>query len=222
MEHNGTVIGLRALVALISPLLLLGMVGCSDAPEPGDLGAYCALLERGNGLSADATALDYQQLEIVAPPEIRDTIVTLATRAGDFDVLLAAEPPDLEAIFRARFDPAADQERAALDRHAETACGIQVERPPSTRWSNFVREEYPGAAWRDAVAMSFETESDQIFAATAAFAQRPEQMEMAEEVCRAGAEFLLAEGADDAIVTIVIGSVVWMEHPAATADCRVP
>ena len=153
----------RLAAALVAMTVLAG--ACADAPDPGDLAAFCDLLEADVGLSTQATEAEYAQLALVAPPEIRPTIDSLQTQARDFDELLNVEPPDLAAIFTAKFDPAAERDRAELDRYAESGCNLLIARPPSVRWANFVRENHADAAWRDAVSMDFTSDTAQVTAA---------------------------------------------------------
>lgn len=210
-------------VQLLAPVLAVAMLlgACSSAPEPGDLVAFCSLLNGGAALSTTATKAEFDELSLVAPPDIRETITTLGTRAGDFDELLQVEPPDLEAIFRAKFDPAGDRERSTLDAYAEASCGIEVDRPPSTRWSNFVRTDYPDAGWRSVITTQFDVSTDRIVAATIVFADAPAPMGLTEDVCRAVSEFLIGDGSDTAAVRILIGTVVVLDQ-TPDGPCRLP
>lgn len=202
----------------------LFVTSCTDAPDPGDLAAFCSLLETGTGLSTTATEGEYAQLALVAPPDIRPTIESLQTQARDFDELLNVEAPDLAALFKAKFDPAAERERSALDRFAESSCNMVVDRPPSTRWTNYVRENQSDAGWRDAVAVQFDVDaaSDRIVAATAVFTDAPAQMGLVEDVCQAASDFLVADGADIATVRVQIGTVVVLEQDSANGVCQLP
>lgn len=179
------------------------------------------MLNSGLGLSTTATKAEFDELSLVAPPDIRITIETLGTRAGDFNELLQVEPPDLDAIFRAKFDPAAESERSTLDAYAETTCGIEVDRPASTRWSNFVRANYADAGWRSVITTQFDVSTDRIVAATIVFADAPAPMGLTEDVCRAVSEFLSADGSGTAAVRILIGTVVVLDQSPA-GPCRLP
>ena len=196
--------------------------GCRDAPDPGDLAAFCSLLETGSGLTPSPTAEDLERLALVAPPAVRPTIEALQNRARDFDELLAETPPDLEALFNARFDPQARSEQAALDRYALDSCGIDADRPAPTRWNSFADDRYGDAPWRPLVTASFESEADRITSATVVFAQDPEPINLVEDVCRAMSEFLIADGADPGGVQVVIGSVVALEYATPGGLCQLP
>lgn len=196
--------------------------GCQNAPDPGDLAAFCSLLETGSGLTPAPTAGDLERLALVAPPAVRPTIEALQNRARDFDELLAETPPDLAALFNARFDPQASSEQAALDRYALSSCGIAVDRPAPTRWNFFAEDKYGEAAWRPLVTASFESESDRIASATVVFAQDPEPISLVEDVCRAMSEFLIADGASPGRVQVVIGSVVALEYDTPGGLCQLP
>lgn len=212
---------LRRVCGLLLGLTLLSGA-CSDAPEPGDLAAFCDLLDRGVGLSTTATEAEYAQLALVAPPEIRPTIDSLQTQARDFDELLNVEPPDLAAIFTAKFDPAAERDRAALDRYAASGCNLTVDRPPTTRWATYVRENEASAPWRDAIATQFEVSGSNITAATVSFSEVPTQMAQIEDVCEALADFLSADGSDQASLRILIDTVVVLEQEGADGPCQLP
>lgn len=209
---------MRAVLAV----LLLVVAGCSSAPEPGDLAAFCSLLETGTGLSPSPTAADLERLALVAPPAVRPTIEALQTRARDFDELLAEDPPDLEALFNARFDPQATSEQAALDRYALSSCGIAADRPPATRWNTYVQEHFEDDAWVESVTAQFEVTSDRIDTATMVFLDSPEPLTLVEDVCRAVSEFLVADGADPGRVRVVIGSVVALEQDSPRGQCQLP
>ena len=166
---------LRRLTALLLAVTIFAGA-CADAPDPGDLAAFCDLLAADVGLSTQATEAEYAQLGLVAPPEIKPTIDSLQTQARDFDELLNVDPPDLAAIFTAKFDPAAESDRAELDRFAESGCNLLIARPPSGRWANFVRENHADAGWRDAVSMDFVSDTSAVTASSATFTDRAYQL----------------------------------------------
>ena len=199
----------------------LAITACADAPEPGDLGAFCSLLEADIGLSSSSTEADYAQLALVAPPEIRPTIESLQTQARDFDELLSVDPPDLAALFKARFDPAAAGDRAELDTYAVDVCDLTVARPPSTRWANFVRDNYADAEWRSAVTAGFEVAGDRIVSMSLTFDEAPSD-ELVEDACRAASRFLRTDGTDTAGVRILVGPVVFLEYDSPDGACRRP
>ena len=196
--------------------------GCTEAPEPGDLGAFCNLLETGSGLTPSPTAGDLERLSLVAPPAVRPTIQALQNRARDFDELLAEDPPDLEALFNARFDPQASSEQTALDRYALSSCGIAADRPAPTRWNSFTQENHADAAWRNLVTPQFTVASGRIESATMVFAETPEPITLVEDACRAMSEFLAGDGAEPGGVQVVIGSVIALEYDTPGGLCRLP
>lgn len=210
----------RALAAALLAALMAS--GCTKAPDPGDLAAFCSLLETGSGLTPSPTAGDLERLALVAPPAVRPTIDALQNRARDFDELLAEDPPDLAALFNARFDPKASSDRAALDRYALSSCGIAADRPPPTRWNSYVSENHADDAWTELVVPSFEVSNDRITTATMVFKESPEPLTLVEDVCRAVSAFLVADGADPGRVKVSIGSVVALEYPTPGGACRLP
>lgn len=211
---------MRRVGAVVVTLLLAA--SCSDAPDPGDLAAFCGLLDQGVGLSTTSTEAEFAQLSLVAPPEIRPTIDSLQTQARDFDDLLNVQPPDLEAIFRARFDPAAESERAELDRYAASGCNLSVDRPPTTRWATFVRENHVNAPWRDVTTAEFETTGNDIDSITISFDGSPEQMALVEDTCAAAADFLVDDGAPDAAIRVRLGTTTVLEQSGAAGPCQLP
>lgn len=202
--------------------------GCAQAPVPGDLASFCSLLEAGVGLSADtSTEGDFARLALVATPEIRPTIESLQDRARDFGELLNDDPPDLQALFLAKFDRSAETERAELDRFTEQACGFEVDRPPATRWSSYVRSNHPNALWSDNVDTQFEVDTTgRIASVTLVFAEAPERMDQVEQACDAATGFLIADGAtvgertESSLVRVMLGSVVVLEQQGTDGDCQ--
>lgn len=209
-------------VVAIALVLAALTAGCSNAPEPGDLAAFCTLLESGTGLSASPTAADLERLALVAPPAVRPTIEALQSRARDFDDLLAMDPPDLEALFNARFDQQASSERSVLDTYAESSCGIVVDRPPATRWNNFELQNHQGASWAGLVTVQFDVASDRIETATIVFASAPEPASVIEDVCQAMSDFLVVDGADPGRIRVLVGTVLVLDSAGSTGLCRLP
>ena len=207
-------------------MVLAAILGsaCTDAPEPGDVAAFCALLESGSGLTPSPTAEDLDRLALFAPPEVQETIAALQSRARDFSELLAEDPPDLEALFTARFDPQASNEQAALDRYALNSCALAADRPPATRWNSFVRENHADAPWAELVTAQFDVDValGRIDTATVVFADAPEPMTLVEDVCQALSDFLVADGADPGRIRVFIGSVVALEYETPGGVCRLP
>jgi len=210
----------RALAAILVAAVLAS--GCNTAPDPGDLAAFCSLLETGSGLSPSPTAGDLERLVLVAPPAVRPTIEALQKRAQGFDELLAQDPPDLEALFNARFDPQASDEQAALDQYALASCGIAADRPAPTRWTSYVLENHDDAPWKNLVTAQFEVTNDRISTAIMVFPESPEPLTLVEDVCRAVSEFLIVDGADPGRVRVLIGSVVALEESSPRGVCRLP
>ena len=206
----GQTTGVKRALAVVALVAMIAS-GCNSAPDPGDLAGFCTLLETGSGLAPSPTAGDLERLSLVAPPAVRPTIEALQNRARDFDELLAETPPDLEALFNARFDPQASSEKAALDRYALSSCGIAADRPAPTRWNSFAQENYADAGWRGLITAQFVVESARIATATVVFDQAPEPMTLVEDVCRAVSEFLVADGASPGRVEVLVGSQVFLK-----------
>jgi len=210
----------KRLAAIVLAALFAG--SCAGAPDPGDLGTFCTLLETGTGLTPSPTAEDLDRLALVAPPAVRETIEALQGRAQDFNELLAAEPPDLEALFNARFDPQAVGEQAALDRFALTSCGIAVDRPAGTKWTNYVRENLADEVWPAQIVPEIAVSNDSIESFTAIFAERPTPVGLVEDACRGISEFLIAEGEETAQVRVLIDAFVALEYDSPRGLCQLP
>jgi len=209
-------------VALAIMLMALLAVGCAKAPDPGDLRAFCNLLEDGTGLTSAPEAGDLDRLALVAPPAVQETITALQSRARDFDELLAEDPPDIEALFNARFDPRAGNERRVLAQYASDSCGIVTAETSSTRWTAFIQDEHPEAAWTVAVPSFVESDDGRIRSATLPFTTEPEPITLVEEACLALSDFLLIDGADPGGVRIQVGPVVALDYDTPGGLCRLP
>jgi len=205
-------------------LVAMAALGCTAAPEPGDVAAFCSLLSTGTGLTPAPTAEDLERLALVAPPDVRPTIDALQNRARDFTELLAEDPPDLEALFNARYDPQASREQAKLDEYARTSCGIAAERPPATRWTTYVQNNHADSLWANSVAVQFEVEAntDRVDTGILVFADAPEPIGLVEDACRAMSEFLVGDDADPGRVRVFIGSVVALEYDSPNGACQLP
>ena len=210
----------RAVGALI--LTAVMATGCASAPDPGDITAFCSLLESGTGLAASPDATDLDRLALVAPPAVRPTIEALQSRAKTFDELLAEEPLNLEALFNARFDAQARNEQRALATYANSSCGIATTESPQTRWDDFVRADHADALWPALARPSFETSDDRVSRATLTFLENPEPLTLLEEACQAMADFLIIDGADPGTIIVAVGSVVELESETPAGPCQLP
>lgn len=107
---------------VVAVVLVLGAVACGGEEDPGDPDAFCDLLRAGVGFGTEPERLD--ELEAVAPPDIRVTVRQLANTARSLDQI-----PDqnLDELFSAAFDPEAIEARAELRRYAVDSCGSPAE-----------------------------------------------------------------------------------------------
>lgn len=220
MVRSGVVRSRRA-VAAVMLVVLIG-AGCASAPDPGDVTAFCSLLETGTGLTSSPEAADLDRLALVAPPAVQSTIEALQTRAKTFDELLAESPPDLEALFSARFDAQARTEQRALASYAESSCGLATTESPQTRWDDFVQAEHADAAWLALARPSFETNNDRVTKVTLTFQENPEPITLLEEACKAMSDFLIIDGADPGKIIVAVGVVVELEYETPGGPCRLP
>lgn len=211
---------LRAIAVL---LVLVGtVVSCADAPNPGNVALFCELLRSGSGLSGSPEPADLVALASAAPPDISETITALQNRARDFSELRAENPPDLEALFNARFDPAARTEQIALDLYAEEECQLEVNRPAGSRWNAWQLANHANAAWVGVSTLQFDVNADRIEAATVLFSQPPDPRSQIQDACRAVAEFVAADGSGESIIRVMVGSVVAIEHQVPGEPCSYP
>lgn len=211
----GRVIGAAVLAAVLG-------AGCATAPEPGDLAAFCSLLETGTGLTSSPEATDLDRLALVAPPEVRPTIEALQSRAKTFDELLAEQPPNLEALFSAKFDAQARTEQRALASYAESSCGLAITESPQTRWDDYVQADHIDAEWVPLARPSFETNNDRVTKVTLSFQENPEPITLLEEACMAMSDFLIIDGADPGKIIVAVGVVVELEYETPGGPCRLP
>lgn len=182
------------------------------------------MLETGTGLSASPTAADLESLASTAPPDIRDTIKGLQDRVTDFDELLAEEPPDLEAIFNARFDSAARGQQVALERFAEDSCGLIIDRTARSRWSEYKTANHDDEPWSELVTTEFDVfaGSDTVAVATMVFDRPPPTQSLIGDACQAMVGFLEVDSVEPATVRVLVGSVVAVEHDVPGDPCRYP
>lgn len=195
---------------------------CADAPNPGNVALFCELLRSGSGLSGSPEPADLVALASAAPPEISETISALQNRARDFSELRAENPPDLQALFNARFDPAARSEQIALDSYAEEECQLEVNRPAGSRWNAWQLANHADAPWVALSTLQFDVTSDRIEAATVLFSLPPDPRSLIQDACRAVAGFVAADGVDQAMVRVMVGSVVAVEHEVPGEPCLYP
>lgn len=212
---------LKRALAATTLVAVLG-AGCAAAPDPGDIAAFCSLLETGTGLTASPEATDLDRLALVAPPAVRPTIEALQSRAKTFDELLTEEPPNLEALFNARFDAQARSEQRALASYANSSCGIATTESPQTRWDDYVQAEHAGAAWPSLARPSFETNDDRVSKATLTFLENPDPISLLEDACRAMSDFLIIDGAEPGKIIVAVGAVVELEYETPGGPCQLP
>lgn len=204
-------------------MVLLGLLsGCADAPRPGNVALFCELLRSGSGLSGSPAPEDLVALASAAPPEISSTIAALQNRARDFSELRAEDPPNLEALFNARFDPAARSEQIALDNYAEEECQLEVNRPAGSRWNAWQLANHASAPWVGLSTLQFDVANDRIDVATVLFSQPPDPRSLIQDACRAVSEFVAADGAEESLVRVMVGSVVAVEHQIPGEPCTYP
>lgn len=196
--------------------------GCADAPNPGNVALFCELLRSGSGLSGSPEPADLVALASAAPPDIAETITALQNRARDFDELRAEDPPNLEALFNARFDPAARSEQRMLDTYAEDECQLEVNRPAGSRWNAWQLANHADAQWIGLTTLQFDVVSDRVEVATVLFAQPPDPRSLIQDACRAVADFVAADGAGESTVRVMVGSVVAVEHLVSGEQCNYP
>ena len=114
----------RQLAHVVIVALSLVATACSGSDDPGDLNVFCRLLANGVGLNESTDdPVQFEALERVAPPEIRETVTALRLAALELD-----EVPDgdLEGLFAARFDPQAAGAQEELRAFAGASCGINM------------------------------------------------------------------------------------------------
>lgn len=198
----------------------VGLTACQGSADPGNLRAFCDLVESTSVLSDIPATDDLAALIEVAPPEIRATIEQLHQRSRGFSDLLLEEPPDLAALFDTKFDPVARDQRTALDVYVETNCGIEVQRPISSRWSTYVVTNHSGDGWVEESSLQFDVDNGVLESVIVVFSNRPEPIELTVEACEAVVAFLRAEDLVNARVKVLVGSIVLIDIDPTNEGCR--
>lgn len=184
---------LAAAIVLLT-LVASALVGCNGDDDQGSEQAFCALLAQGIGLgTVDVTAVEFERLDFVAPPEIRTTVGRLRNSALDYSEI---DPLDLEARFNARFDPDALAARSELETYASDQCGLNLEGPAinseeiADDLEQYLQQNFGDATWIDDVEVDPGTVADRLDSLVATFARPPAAGDEAGEVCRALAVYL--------------------------------
>ena len=115
----GKAIGILVVLALIGSLAYVIWDRLDDDDYQGDLAAFCTRLE---GTQTDEVSY-YEGLVAVAPRDIRSTVKRLQDASRDFLELQTGD--DIEAYFRAAFDPEQETAENELKNYAEEVCRLE-------------------------------------------------------------------------------------------------
>ena len=115
----GKAVGILVVLALIGALAYVIWNRLDDDDYQGDLAAFCARLE---GSQTDEVSY-YEGLVAVAPRDIRSTVKRLQDASRDLQELQDGD--DIEAYFRAAFDPEQETAENELKNYAEEVCRLE-------------------------------------------------------------------------------------------------
>ena len=118
-KRVGKAVGILVVLALIGALGYVIWDRLDDDDYQGDLAAFCARLE---GSQIDEVSY-YEGLVAVAPRDIRFTAKRLQDASRDLQELRQGE--DIEAYFRAAFDPEQETAENELKNYAEEECRLE-------------------------------------------------------------------------------------------------
>lgn len=196
-------------------VLICTLISCSSSKSEGNIAIFCARLDSGSAKGSNATPEDLAALVEVAPPEIKSNVEALYNRTQDFEALLAQDPPDLKALFHAKFDPGANVEQRAFDVYAQEKCSITILRSSLTKWNSYLARHHHDAIWTGQVGAQFDRQGEMIAVATLVFSSEPELETDIEAACAAVQDFLISDGATEAAIQIVVDTslVATAENP---------
>lgn len=213
----------QAHLVVVLVMALLSITACSSGEDSGNQQAFCGLLKDGVGLSAsNQTLVDFDNLETVAPVEIRATIARLRNTALDLSEI---DPLDVEALFNARFDPNALAARDALNEFAEVQCDLDLESGPPVRADDasaeldqYLDANFKDAPWSDSIDITVGVSSGRLHSIVARYVAAPADLEEPAEVCRALSVYLysITEGEGTVSVEVDGGVVAFRAGPEAS------
>ena len=115
----GKAVGILVVLALFGALVYVIWNRLDDDDYQGDLATFCARLEDSQ---TDEVSY-YERLVAVAPGDIRSTVKMLQDASRDIQELKRGD--DLEAYFRAAFDPEQETAEGELENFAEEECRLE-------------------------------------------------------------------------------------------------
>jgi len=217
-------VGVVLVVWLVGIVLVASLASCSSANDQGSEQAFCVLLAQGIGLgTVDVSAVEFERLDFVAPPEIRTTVERLRNSALDYNEI---DPLDLEARFNARFDPGALAARAELDRYASEQCGLNLDGPEintediANELATYLAQNFGDTTWIDDVQVVPGTVADRLDSLVATFSRPPGIGDESGEVCRALAVYLFTLNEAQGTIDVRHGgeSVAFRSGPNASCE----
>lgn len=204
--------------------LIVGMSSCSEGEANGNEQAFCGLLADGVGLADGGVSLnDFARLNAVAPNEIRPTVNRLRNAALDLSEI---DPLDVAALFNARFDPNAQESRAALESYAVSTCELDLEDGPpipidelSADLRTYLSENFADAAWTDNLVLAPGTTNGRLESVIARMVEPPSSDADAAEICRALSVYLYVLNSGDGSVSVEHNGEVVAFRSGPEASC---
>lgn len=214
---------------LVPVALALALVaGACGGEDPGDQVAFCDLLSNGFGVDpSTATPGEYDALAAVAPPEMRPVVRALQNSAASIDEIAQQEPIDLEALYKARFDPGAEEAVSQLNEYATGTCLIDLEVNGETDAgvSNdlvaYLGQNFGDAAWLSRIAAVI-VDDEGVESAVIQFTSAPESDVEAETVCNEVAFYLYRVRGSTGSIAVQYRGVNLMLRSGPDALCQAP
>lgn len=220
----------RPLVAAIVAVLLVAGA-CGDDEDPGDLEAFCGLIEDGTGLlvaaddvAAGSRADEFADLLAVAPPEVRSSLSRILNRERDLGEIV-----ELDELFDAAFSPQALQARTDYRDYVLANCGIDVGEVIVEEEVSLVRglrshvaDRNAGERWVSEVTYSESNPFLQDRIVTVTFRTLPLGDE-AVRACNAASGYLYDElGDNGSVIAVVHNDEVVVQRAGSDAACAPP
>lgn len=222
----------RRLLCLVLVLCLIA-ASCGDDEDPGDLDAFCALVDDGTGMlvaaegdavAAGSQAEEFEELEAVAPTDIRGAVSQIANRERDL-----GEIDDLAELFDAAFSPKALQARRDYRTFVLEQCQIDVGEVVEEEPLSLVRglrasatETSAGESWVEKVIYSQETPLLQETIVTITFRTRPLGDE-AIGACNAASSYIYGElGQQGTVIAVVFADSLQVQRLGSESSCSTP
>lgn len=216
-------------MAVVAVLFTLALVSaaCVNSGDSGDLNVFCRLLGNGVGLKDSADdPVQFEALEHVAPPEIRETVNALRLAA----LQLGGVPDDdLEGLFAARFDPQSAGAQEELQQFAGASCGLDLTEGVPVGFEELQAEieaylavSAAGRPWLAQIRVDPATVAGQLHSVRVVFLVAPTDPVFADEVCTNVSGYAYGQKAATGSVTVEYDASVLSQRDGIEGACARP